>query len=75
MAPTGDMNGPKAKKGEFITTTKAIADFLEQAAPVIVKQVEEAEPRDRERQKQAAEERRLERAGEGTSAGSAGGEG
>jgi hypothetical protein len=54
----------ESQKGEFATTAKAIADSLEEAAPVIVKQAEEAERRTRERQKQAEEERRRQRARE-----------
>lgn len=47
------------QKGEFVTTASAIADALEEAVPAIVKLVEDAERRERERRAQAAiEERR-----------------
>lgn len=47
------------QKGEFVTTASAIADALEEAVPVIVKLIEDAEQRDSERRAQAAiEERR-----------------
>lgn len=48
----------ESQKGEFVTITKAIADALEEAAPILVKQVQDAEQRERERQAQAEIERR-----------------
>jgi hypothetical protein len=52
------------QKGEFVTTASAIADALEEAVPVIVKLVEDAERRERERRAQAATEERHRRARE-----------
>ena len=54
----------ESQKGEFVTMVKAIADALEEAAPVLVKQVEDAERRERERQAQAEKEARRRRARE-----------
>jgi hypothetical protein len=51
-------------KSEFVTMVKAIADVLEEAAPILVKQVQDAEQRERERQAQAAIERRRRQARE-----------
>lgn len=49
----------ESQKGEFATMAKTITDFLEEAAPILVKQVQDAEERERERQRQAKiEERR-----------------
>jgi hypothetical protein len=54
----------ESQKGEFATAAKAIADALEEDAPVILKQVEQAEQRARDRQKQQEEEERRARARE-----------
>lgn len=54
----------ESQKGEFVTMVKTIADALEEAAPVLVKQVEDAERRERERQAQAEKEARRRRARE-----------
>jgi hypothetical protein len=51
-------------KGEFVTIANKIADALEAAMPIIVKQVEYAEQRERERQVQAVIEERRRRARE-----------
>ena len=49
----------ESQKGEFATMAKTIADFLEEAAPILVNQAQDAEKRERERQRQAElEERR-----------------
>ena len=48
----------ESSSGEFVTLGKAIADFLEEIAPALVKQAEEAQQRQRERQARAEEESR-----------------
>lgn len=52
----------ESQKGEFATMAPAIAAFLEEAAPVLVKQVQDAEARERERRRQAEIEERRRRA-------------
>ena len=54
----------EGQKGEFVTMVKAIGDALEEAAPILVKQVQDAEQRERERQAQAEIERRRRQARE-----------
>jgi hypothetical protein len=54
----------ESQKGEFVTMVKAIADAIEEAAPILVKQVQDAEQRERERQMQAEIERRRRQAHE-----------
>jgi hypothetical protein len=54
----------ESQKGDFAKTAQGIADSLEEEAPVVVKLVEEAERRARERQKQEEEEDRREQARE-----------
>ena len=49
---------------EFVAAAKAIADFLEEAAPVVVKQAEDALQRERNRQARDQEERRRRQAQE-----------
>ena len=51
----------ESRRGEFVTMVKAIADALEEAAPVLVKQVVDAERRERERREQAEKEERRRR--------------
>jgi hypothetical protein len=51
-------------KGEFVAEASAIADALEEAEPVIVKLVEDADRREQERRVQAAREERRRRARE-----------
>jgi hypothetical protein len=51
------------QKGELVTTASAIADALEEAEPLIVKLVEDAERFEHERRAQAAIEERCTRAG------------
>jgi hypothetical protein len=51
-------------KGEFVTTAKGIVDALEEAAPIVVKGVEDARQRERERQAEAAIQERRRRANE-----------
>jgi hypothetical protein len=46
------------QNGEFAGMAKTIADALEAAVPVLIKQAQDAEQREVDRQKQAAEERR-----------------
>lgn len=52
------------QKGELVTTASAIANALEEAEPLIVKLVEDAERREQERWAQAAREERRRRARE-----------
>jgi hypothetical protein len=54
----------EGQKGEFVTIVSAIADALEEAVPVIVKQVEDAEQRRREEQAREKIERRRRQARE-----------
>jgi hypothetical protein len=54
----------ESAKGDFVTMANAIADALEESAPIVVKQVEDAEQRDRERRAQATIEERRRRARE-----------
>ncbi len=56
------------QKGEFVTIQKAIADALEEAVPVLVKQVHDAEQREREWRVKAERELRQLRARERTEA-------
>src|SRR5436190_1145932 len=48
----------ESQKGEFVTMAKAIADALEEAAPILVKRVQDADQRERERQARFEIERR-----------------
>jgi hypothetical protein len=52
------------QKGEFVTAASAIANALEDAVPVVVKMIEDADQRERERRVQAAIEGRRRRARE-----------
>lgn len=54
----------ESQKGEFVTLAKSIADALEEAAPILVKQVQDAEQREHARQAQAKKEERRRRARE-----------
>jgi hypothetical protein len=48
----------ESQKGEFLTMVKPIADALEEAVPILVKQVQDAEQRERQQRAQAAIEHR-----------------
>lgn len=48
----------ESQKGEFVTIAKAIADALEEAVPILVKQVQDAEQRAREERAKAEVEHR-----------------
>jgi hypothetical protein len=48
----------ESQKGEFVTMVKPIADALEEAVPILVKQVQDAEQRECEQRAQAAIEHR-----------------
>jgi hypothetical protein len=54
----------ESRSGEFVTMVKAMADDLEQEAPVIVKQAADAQERERERQARIEEELRRQRVSE-----------
>jgi hypothetical protein len=54
----------ESQKGEFVTMASSIADALEEALPVIVKQVEDAEQRSREQEAREKVERRRRQARE-----------
>jgi hypothetical protein len=58
----------ESEKATFVEMANAIADALEEAAPIIIKQLGDAEQRERERQAQAAIEERRRRAREHTEA-------
>jgi hypothetical protein len=48
----------ESQKGEFVTMAKAITDALEETVPILVKQVQDAEQREREQQERAEIEHR-----------------